>query len=123
MTARTTLARLGVLMGAVFVDMLGFLMVLPLLPFYAERMGADAVIVGVLVAVFAAAHGTAPITPIGNAAAPEPKNFLLLKSTIKTPLYCRLCKQARVRNRPRNKSPKFSCSRQYPKYQSTLWGW
>lgn len=43
-------------MGAVFVDMLGFLMVLPLLPFYAERMGADAFMVGVLISVFAFAQ-------------------------------------------------------------------
>ncbi len=62
MTARATLARLGVLMGAVFVDMLGFLMVLPLLPFYAERMGADALTVGVLVSAFAFAQlATSPL--------------------------------------------------------------
>ena len=56
MTARVTLGRLGVLMAAVFIDMLGFLMVLPLLPFYAERMGADALMVGILVSVFAFAQ-------------------------------------------------------------------
>jgi multidrug resistance protein len=61
-TARATLGRIGVLMGAVFVDMMGFLMVLPLLPFYAERMGADPFLVGVLVAAFAFAQlATAPL--------------------------------------------------------------
>jgi multidrug resistance protein len=62
MTARTTLTRIGVLMAAVFVDMMGYLMVLPLLPFYAEKMGADPFTVGVLVAVFALAQLlTAPL--------------------------------------------------------------
>jgi multidrug resistance protein len=61
-TAKVTIRRIGVLMGAVFVDMMGFLMVLPLLPFYAERMGADAFTVGVLVGIFAFAQlATAPL--------------------------------------------------------------
>lgn len=53
---RTDLAKLSVLMATVFVDMLGFLMVLPLLPFYAERLGADPVMVTLLVAAFAFAQ-------------------------------------------------------------------
>jgi MFS family permease len=62
MTARATLARLGVLMAAVFVDMLGYLMVLPLLPYYAERMGASPFEIGLLVAAFAFAQlATAPV--------------------------------------------------------------
>jgi len=61
-TTRATLARLGVLMAAVFVDMMGFLMVLPLLPFYAERMGATPVLIGVLIAAFAFGQmATAPL--------------------------------------------------------------
>ncbi len=37
----------------VLVDILGFTIILPLLPFYAERLGATPVMVGTLVAVFA----------------------------------------------------------------------
>jgi MFS family permease len=43
-------------MLTVFVDMMGFLIVLPLLPFYAERLGADPTKIGALVAVFALAQ-------------------------------------------------------------------
>ncbi len=47
------LKHLSVLMATVFIDMIGFLMVLPLLPFYAERLGASPVMVTLLVAAFA----------------------------------------------------------------------
>lgn len=51
-----------VLMATVFVDMIGFLMILPLLPFYAERLGADAFTVGILVSSFAMAQlASAPL--------------------------------------------------------------
>jgi multidrug resistance protein len=61
-TGRAALGRIGVLMGAVFVDMMGFLMVLPLLPFYAERLGATPLLIGVLVAAHAFAQvATAPL--------------------------------------------------------------
>ena len=43
-------------MLTVFVDMIGFLIVLPLLPFYAERLGADPFRVGALVSSFALAQ-------------------------------------------------------------------
>lgn len=43
-------------MLTVFVDMMGFLIVLPLLPFYAKTLGADATVIGMLVAAFAAAQ-------------------------------------------------------------------
>ena len=43
-------------MIAAFVDMLGLLMVVPLLPFYAERMGSGGLGVGVLVAAFSVAQ-------------------------------------------------------------------
>lgn len=56
------LKRISVLMATVFVDMVGFFVVLPLLPFYAERFGADASAVGALVSTFAFAQvTTAPI--------------------------------------------------------------
>ena len=53
MDAREFVSRLWVLMLTVFVDMIGFLIVLPLLPFYAEKLGADPTRVGALVAAFA----------------------------------------------------------------------
>jgi DHA1 family tetracycline resistance protein-like MFS transporter len=40
----------------VFVDLLGFSLILPLLPFYAEQYGASATLVGLLVAAYAAAQ-------------------------------------------------------------------
>jgi multidrug resistance protein len=58
----SSIRRLWVLMATVFVDMIGFLMVLPLLPFYAERLGASPSIIGALVSTFAFAQlTTAPI--------------------------------------------------------------
>ncbi len=54
--------RLWVLMLTVMVDMIGFLIVIPLLPFYAERLGASATKVGALVSIFALAQmATAPL--------------------------------------------------------------
>ena len=62
MDARDFIRRLWVLMLTVFVDMIGFLIVLPLLPFYAEKLGADAVQVGALISIFAAAQlASAPL--------------------------------------------------------------
>ncbi|MGH9382457.1 MAG: MFS transporter [Thermoanaerobaculia bacterium] len=49
-------ARLWVIMITSFVDMVGFLVVLPLLPFYAQRFGASPSIIGYLVGVFAIAQ-------------------------------------------------------------------
>lgn len=51
-----SLARLGPLMATAFVDMLGFLIVLPLLPFYAMRLGAGPTAVGAMVSAFALAQ-------------------------------------------------------------------
>jgi multidrug resistance protein len=56
MDPRDFMRRLWVLMLTVFVDMIGFLIVLPLLPFYAEKLGADPVDVGALISIFAAAQ-------------------------------------------------------------------
>lgn len=59
---RHLVARLWVIMITGFVDMVGFLIVLPLLPFYALRFGASATIVGSLVGAFAFAQlVTAPL--------------------------------------------------------------
>lgn len=56
MDVRDFVSRLWVLMLTVFVDMIGFLIVLPLLPFYAEKLGADPFKVGALVSAFAVAQ-------------------------------------------------------------------
>jgi multidrug resistance protein len=48
--------QLWVLMATVFVDMIGFTIVLPLLPFYATRFGATPAMVGVLISAFAFAQ-------------------------------------------------------------------
>src|SRR5206468_10940871 len=54
--------KLTVLMITAFVDMLGLAMVIPLLPFYATKLGASATIVGVLIAAFSIAQlATAPL--------------------------------------------------------------
>ena len=53
MKAREFIGRLWVLVLTVFVDMIGFLIVLPLLPFYGEKLGAEPTAIGALVAVFA----------------------------------------------------------------------
>lgn len=48
--------KLIILMVSAFIDMLGMLMILPLLPFYAENLGAGGAIVGLLVASFSVAQ-------------------------------------------------------------------
>ena len=47
---------LWILMAAAFVDMLGFAMVFPLLPFYARRLGAQDWIIGPMIASFSIAQ-------------------------------------------------------------------
>jgi MFS transporter, DHA1 family, tetracycline resistance protein len=49
-------SRLLTIFFIVFVDMLGFSLILPLLPYYAETYGATAAVVGLLVASYAAAQ-------------------------------------------------------------------
>lgn len=62
MNAGEFVRRLWVLMLTVMVDMIGFLIVLPLLPFYAEKLGASPTKVGALVSIFAFAQmATAPL--------------------------------------------------------------
>ena len=48
--------RLLVLFITAFVDMVGLTMIMPLLPFYAERLGASATLVGILIAAFSLAQ-------------------------------------------------------------------
>ncbi|MGH7719843.1 MAG: MFS transporter [Gemmatimonadaceae bacterium] len=48
--------KLAVLMATAFIDMVGNLIVLPLLPFYAERLGASGPMLGALVASFSLAQ-------------------------------------------------------------------
>jgi DHA1 family tetracycline resistance protein-like MFS transporter len=49
-------SRLLTIFLIVFVDLLGFSLILPQLPYYAESFGATPVIVGLLVASYAAAQ-------------------------------------------------------------------
>jgi DHA1 family tetracycline resistance protein-like MFS transporter len=51
-----TKSRLANIFLIVFIDMLGFGLILPLLPFYAEKYGATPFVVGLLVASYAAAQ-------------------------------------------------------------------
>lgn len=55
-TTPSSIRQIWVLMATVFIDMIGFLMVLPLLPFYAVKLGATASTVGALVSAFAFAQ-------------------------------------------------------------------
>ena len=48
--------RLIVLFVVAFVDMIGAVMILPLLPFYAERLGGSATMIGLIVAIFSFAQ-------------------------------------------------------------------
>lgn len=48
--------RLASVFLVVFVDLLGFSLILPLLPYYAESFGAGPAVIGILVAVYAAAQ-------------------------------------------------------------------
>ncbi|HKO15168.1 MAG TPA: MFS transporter [Gemmatimonadaceae bacterium] len=50
------MGKLVVLMITAFVDMVGLLMIIPLLPFYAEDLGANGLMVGLLVSSFAVAQ-------------------------------------------------------------------
>lgn len=48
--------RLAIIFLIVFVDLLGFSLILPLLPYYAQTFGADAFVTGLLVASYAVAQ-------------------------------------------------------------------
>ncbi|HEU4993261.1 MAG TPA: MFS transporter [Gemmatimonadaceae bacterium] len=49
-------AKLAVLMVTAFMDMVGVLMIVPLMPFYAKHMGANGFVVGLLVSSFSIAQ-------------------------------------------------------------------
>src|SRR5215218_10767987 len=49
-------SKLWILMITAFIDMVGLLMVIPLLPFYAKTLGAGGLVVGTLIASFAVAQ-------------------------------------------------------------------
>jgi hypothetical protein len=50
------MGKLAILMATAFVDMIGAVMILPLLPFYAETMGASGFVIGVLISAFSIAQ-------------------------------------------------------------------
>jgi multidrug resistance protein len=57
MTAsKATAGKLVILMVTAFMDMVGVLMIVPLLPFYAKDLGSGGLVVGVLVSAFAVAQ-------------------------------------------------------------------
>jgi multidrug resistance protein len=76
-----SMGKLAVLMATAFVDMIGAVMILPLIPFYAETLGASAFVIGVLISAFSIAqlvsaplwgklsdrHGRRPVLVIGLA--------------------------------------------------------
>jgi len=49
-------SKLSILFAIVFVDLLGFSLILPLIPFYAKEFGASDTVIGLLVASYAAAQ-------------------------------------------------------------------
>ena len=53
---RSSVGKLAVLMVTAFMDMVGILMIIPLMPFYAKSMGAGGFVVGLLVASFSIAQ-------------------------------------------------------------------
>lgn len=78
------MAKLFVLMVVAFVDMVGLVMLLPLLPFYATHFGANALVVGVLISAFSVAQlVSAPlwgwlsaVTSLGAVTGPALGSFL-----------------------------------------------
>lgn len=52
----TSVGKLAVLMVTAFMDMVGILMIIPLMPFYAQSMGAGGLVVGLLVSSFSIAQ-------------------------------------------------------------------
>jgi multidrug resistance protein len=75
------MGKLAVLMATAFVDMIGAVMILPLIPFYAESLGASGFVIGVLISAFSIAqlvsaplwgklsdrHGRRPVLVLGLA--------------------------------------------------------
>jgi MFS family permease len=55
-TKQTDVSKLVVLMITAFIDMVGTLMIVPLMPFYAKNFGANGFVVGLLVASFSIAQ-------------------------------------------------------------------
>ena len=61
-------SKLWILMITAFIDMVGLLMVIPLLPFYAKTLGAGGLVVGILVSSFSVAptsRSTSTSSPTG----------------------------------------------------------
>ena len=55
-SSKTSAGKLVILMVTAFMDMVGVLMIVPLLPFYAKDLGSGGLVVGVLVSAFAVAQ-------------------------------------------------------------------
>ncbi|HEX6047739.1 MAG TPA: MFS transporter [Gemmatimonadaceae bacterium] len=75
------MGKLAVLMATAFVDMIGAVMILPLIPFYADTLGASGLVIGMLISAFSIAqlvsaplwgklsdrHGRRPVLVLGLA--------------------------------------------------------
>ncbi len=61
MSDREALKRLWILMSIAFIDMVGALMIIPLLPFYAERMAGGGISVGLLVGLLVSCFSAAQL--------------------------------------------------------------
>lgn len=82
-------SRLGTIFLIVFIDLMGFGLILPLLPFYAEAYGATPLVTGLLVAVYAAAQLVgAPV--LGRLSDRYGRRPVLLLSILGTSLSCLL---------------------------------
>ena len=72
---RRTRAGFGTIWTTVALDLIGFGIVLPILPLYAERFGASATTIGILLSTFSIAQLLfAPVgaaSPTGSAASPS----------------------------------------------------
>jgi DHA1 family tetracycline resistance protein-like MFS transporter len=77
-------SRLLTIFVVVFVDLLGFGLILPLLPYYAETYGATAVVVGLLVASYAAAQlvGAPLLVRLSDRIARRPVLILSVSGTL-----------------------------------------
>ena len=70
MTGNSMWAKLSVLIVTAFVDMVGLLMVIPLMPYYARDLGANALMVAMLVSSFTFAAQAAECATLGTGVRP-----------------------------------------------------
>ncbi len=95
--------RMSVLMGVAFVDMIGFMLIIPLIPLYALHMNAKAALIGFLTASFSIAQLAA--SPVwGRVSDPAKAGRRPASTRSAVPM------QARLRKRPCT-TPPIRCRR------------